>query len=495
MIIGRQKEIKLLDSICEEDRSRLVVVHGRRRVGKTYLIDYMFQERREDCLFFKFTGSAEQDSSIQRDYFVEAIYRWFRQEPTTPIRRWHQAFIFLGRVIDREIEKRNHKGKVILFIDEVAWIDRHNKAGFLSAFGHFYNTYSENFDNLIVILCGSNASWIKNKIMKDTKGPLYQRVDIEIPLYPFDLKETKEYLLKEKKFDLDNKSIVDIYISVGGVAKYLSYMDSKLSVAENINRLFFMLNSPLYDEYNAIFKSLFYDKASQHKRIINLLCKRKSGYTFAEIEAKITKSKRSIIRSNIDELIDTGFIKPINRFNHKSKNSKYIVVDSFTLFYNKWVQPLSKNDIAIAIDYFQNIVESQSYISWAGFAFEMVIIANIHLYLNQRGLRAIVKSVSYWDYRSNDKNESGVQIDVLIEYHNNIYDIVECKYYNGEFTITGDYAKNLINKKERFIQYGIGKRKKYDIKLIILSTYGTRINRYYNSVNVAQDILLEDLMG
>ena len=110
-------------------------------------------------------------------------------------------------------------------------------------------------------------------------------------------------------------------------------------------------------------------------------------------------------------------------------------------------------------------------------------------------MRAIVKSVSYWDYRSNDKNESGVQIDVLIEYHNNIYDIVECKYYNGEFTITGDYAKNLINKKERFIQYGIGKRKKYDIKLIILSTYGTRINRYYNSVNVAQDILLEDLMG
>ena len=497
MIIGRKKEIKLIDTLCEENRSQLVVIHGRRRIGKTYLVDYMFQEHRRDCLFFKFTGSAEQDSSVQRDYFVEAIYRWFREEPTFPITKWHQAFIFLGRVIDKEVQKRKHKGKIILFIDEVAWIDRHNKAGFLSAFGHFYNTRSEESNNLIVILCGSNASWIKNKIMKDTKGPLYQRVDVEIPLYPFDLKETKEYLLKEKKFDLDNKSIVDIYMAVGGVAKYLSYMDAKLSVSQNINRLFFMLNSPLYDEYNAIFKSLFYDKASQHKKIIDLLCSKKSGYTIGEIESKIINSKSSVIRSNIDELIYTGFIKPVNRFNHKSKNSKYIIVDSFSLFYNKWVQPLSKNDIAIAIDYFQNIVESQSYISWSGFAFEMVIIANIHLYLHQRGLRAILKSVSYWDYHVDLDNtkDSGVQIDILIEYQNNIYDIIECKYYNGEFVITGDYAQNLSNKKMRFIKYGIGNRKKYDIKLIMLSTYGTKINRYYNSVNIAQDVTLEDLMG
>ena len=497
MIIARKKEIKILDNACEENRSQLIVVHGRRRIGKTYLIDYMFQEHREDCLFFKFTGSAEQDSSVQRDYFVEAIYRWFRQEPNVPISKWHQAFIFLARVIDLEVEKRQHKGKIILFIDEVAWIDRHNKAGFLSAFGHFYNTYSESSKNLIVILCGSNASWIKNKIMKDTKGSLYQRVDIEIPLSPFDLQETKEYLLKEKKFDLDNKSIVDIYMTVGGVAKYLSYMDSKRSVADNINQLFFMLNSPLYDEYNAIFKSLFYDKASQHKKIIDLLCSRKSGYTLAEIETNIVESKSAVIRSNIEELIDTGFIKPIKRFNHKSKNSKYIIVDSFSLFYNKWVQPLSKNDIAIAIDYFQNIVETQAYISWSGFAFEMVIVANIHLYLEQRGLRAILKSVSYWDYRSHSEKpeESGAQIDVLIEYHNHMYDIVECKYYNDEFSITAEYAKNLSNKKKRFIEHGIGKIKKYDIKLIMLSTYGTKVNQYYNRVNIAQDVSLEDLIG
>jgi hypothetical protein len=228
--------------------------------------------------------------------------------------------------------------------------------------------------------------------MKDTRGPLYQRVDIEIPLFPFDLKETKEYLMKEKQFDLDDKSMVDIYMIIGGVAKYLSYMDSKLSVVENVDKLFFMLNSPLYDEYDALFHSLFYEKASQHKKIIDLLAQKTSGYTISELENFIKESKNHIIRKNIEELIDTGFIKPINRFNHKTKHSKYMVVDSFCLFYNKWIEPLSKNDIATSINPFGTLFSSNGYLVWAGFAFETVMIANIHLYLQQRGLGAALKN-------------------------------------------------------------------------------------------------------
>ena len=494
-MIGRKQELSILNDICEEDKSKLVVVHGRRRIGKTYLIDYMFQEHRKDCLFFKFTGSADQDSSIQRDYFIEAIYEWFKVEPTKPISKWHEVFIFLKRVIDKEIEKKQHKDKVILFIDEIAWIDRHNKAGFLSAFGHFYNTYIERNDNLVVILCGSNASWIKNKILKDTSGPLYHRVDVEIPMKPFDLKETKEYLIHEKRFDIDNKSVTDIYMVLGGVAKYLSYLDSRLSVSQNINNLFFNLNSPLYDEYESIFKSLFYDKATSHKNIIDLLSSKQSGYTILELDKLIQSNKITAIKNHIDELIDTGFIKPVNRFNNKTKDTRYIIIDSFSLFYNKWVKPLSKNDIASMVDYFENKSNSSDYIIWQGFAFETVCIANIHLYLNQRGLSAALKSVGYWNYVSNKDtiDDKGAQIDILVEYSNNTYDIVECKYYNDEFTIDKSYAANLLNKKNKFIEHAIT-NKKYDLKMVMLTTYGTKINQYYNQVNVTQNVMLDDLM-
>jgi AAA+ ATPase superfamily predicted ATPase len=494
-MIGRKKELGVLNNLCEEEISKLVVVHGRRRIGKTYLIDYMFQEHRTDCLFFKFTGSDDQDSSVQRDYFIEAIYKWFKVEPTSKIEKWHQVFIFLKRAIDNEIEKKQHKGKVIVFIDEVAWIDKHNKSGFLSAFGHFYNTYIESSTNLIVILCGSNASWIKDKILKDTKGPLYHRVDVEIPMLPFDLKETKEYLIKEKKFEIDSKSVVDIYMVLGGIAKYLSYLDSRLSISQNINNLFFNLNSPLYDEYDAIFKSLFYDKATSHKNIIDLLSSKQSGYTMLELNELIKENKINAIRNHIDELVDTGFIKPVNRFNHKTKDTRYIIIDSFSLFHNKWVKPLSKNDIASMLNYFDTKSQSIDYIIWQGYAFETVCIANMHLYLKQRGLSAALKSVGYWNYIPNKDilNDKGAQIDVVVEYTNNTYDIIECKYYNDVFTIDKAYASNLLNKKNKFIEHGII-NKKYELKMVMLTTYGTKVNQYYNQVNVSQNVMLDDLI-
>jgi len=497
VLIGRKKEIQMLNQACESSKSNLVVIHGRRRIGKTYLVDTLFRKNREDCLFFKFTGSADQDSHVQRDYFVEAIYEWFKEEPETPITKWHEAFIFLKRVIDKTVKERKHKEKVVIFIDEVAWIDRHNKSGFLSAFGHFYNTYIEANNNLLVILCGSNASWIKSKIMKDTKGPLYQRVDVEISMHPFDLKETKAYLIKEKAFDLDDKSIVDIYMVLGGVAKYLSYMDIRLSVTENINRLFFTLNAPLYVEYTSLFKSLFYDKASQHKKIMDLLASKQSGFTIAELEKNLSDIKASTLKTHIDELVDTGFIKGIQRVNYKTKFTRYMVIDSFILFYTKWVKPLSRNDLSSYVDYFTKKVQSPEYVIWTGFAFETICIANIHLYLAQRGLGAEVKSVGYWEYKpsSADTEEKGAQIDILIAYNNHVYDIVECKYYNQIFTIDKAYAENLWHKKQQFIKYGMESRKKYDIKLIMLTTYGTQVNRYYNQANIAQDVTLENLIG
>jgi len=495
-MVGREKEIEVINSLCEAEKSSLAVIYGRRRIGKTYLVDYMFQTHRKDCLFFKFTGSADQDSQVQKDYFVEAIYDWFKTEPANPITKWHEAFIFLNRTIEKEIKEKNHKGKVIVFIDEVAWIDRHNKAGFLSAFGHFYNSYIEKHDNLVVILCGSNASWIKNKILKDSKGPLFHRVDVELALQPFDLKETKEYLLKEKKFDLDDKSIVDIYMALGGVAKYLSYLDAKLSAAQNINKLFFSLHAPLYGEFDMLFKSLFYDKASSHKKIVELLVSNQKGYTAQELEENLKNTSSSTLRSNLEELVDTGFVKPVKRFNYATKNTKYIAIDPFCNFYNKWVEPLSKNDIANLVDYFQTKSQSPDYVIWQGYAFEKVMMANIHLYLKQRGLSAAIESIGYWSYSVEDSlsQEKGAQIDILIGYKGGVYDVVECKYYNDTFTIDKEYAQNLKNKKQKLIEHELT-NKKFDMKVVMLTTYGTKVNRYYNEVPVAKDVKVGDLLG
>ncbi|HHS93288.1 MAG TPA: hypothetical protein ENK82_08065 [Campylobacterales bacterium] len=498
-MIGRKKEIAELNKLCEDEVSRLVVIHGRRRIGKTYLVDYMFRENRDDCLFFEFTGSDHQDPHDQRANFLEAIYDWFRAEPSKEIKTWTEAFIFLKRTINQEIEKRQHQGKVVLFFDEVAWIDKYNKAKFLSAFGHFYNTYCQKNSNFLVILCGSNASWIKNKILKNSKGPLYKRVDREIAMYPFTLKETREYLIKEKRFDLDNKSLVELYMVLGGVAKYLDLLDASLSVAQNIDRLFFQLHAVLYDEYDEIFKSLFYNKAMYHKKVVTLLAQKQSGYTVSELTQLLVDSSDSVsdmtLRDTLGELIDTGFIKPINKLYNKTKDSKFVIADPFSLFYNRWVMPLSKNDLATLDNYYSSSMGTPKYTTWSGYAFEAVAMINIELYLQIRGLRGVFKSVRYWRYLPVEgSDEKGTQIDLLVEYENNLYDIVECKFYNQEFVISQEETERILNRVEMFKKYGIKAKSKYDIKLVFLTSYGVKVNRYYNRLNIAKSITIDDLL-
>jgi len=496
-MIGRRKEINELNKLCQDKETRLAVIYGRRRIGKTYLVDYMFREKRTDCLFFEFTGSENQDAVDQRTNFVEAIYDWFKAEPTKEIKSWTDAFIFLKRTINQEIENRQHKGKIVIFLDEISWIDRQNRAKFLSAFGHFYNTYCKKNKQFLVILCGSNASWIRNKILKDSRGSLYQRVDREIPLYPFTLEETKKYLIKEKGFDIDNKSVTEIYMVLGGVAKYLDLLDASLSISKNIDRLFFQLHGSLYDEYDALFKSLFYNRSMYHKEIVSHLCSKQSGYTILELAKLITSSDITdkVLRNSVDELIDTGFIKPLNKLYNKSKDAKFIISDPFSLFYNKWVAVLSKNDIALLSNYYTNSINTPKYATWSGYAFELVSIINIESYLKIRELGGVYKSVRYWKYISTNEDEQGVQIDMLVEYENNLYDIVECKFLNREFIIDKEEAEKIRNRVEMFKKYGIKTKHKYDIKLILLTSYGVKINRYYNALNIADSITVDDLIG
>jgi AAA+ ATPase superfamily predicted ATPase len=189
-----------------------------------------------NCTFFEFTGAYKANATQQIKNFIDSIDIWFNQTPTKEVSNWTDAFIFLRKVLDKN-NKNNQK--IVLFFDEVPWVDKDNNALFLSALGHFWNTYCERKNNFVVILCGSNASWIKNKIFKDNEGPLHNRITDVIAMKPFTLLETKEYLLKEKGFDLDSNKITEIYMAFGGVAKYLSYLKPELTVEANMDALYF----------------------------------------------------------------------------------------------------------------------------------------------------------------------------------------------------------------------------------------------------------------
>jgi len=487
-MIGRKKELKILTEACESDTAKLIAVYGRRRIGKTYLINHMFTHHTKECLFFRFTGSYTLNGPSQIENFVDAVNSWFNVEPNNPIQTWTQAFNFLKNTL---IKVKKEGQKAIVFLDEVPWIDKKGKDGFVGALGYFWNDFALNNREITMIICGSNSSWIKNKLFEDSKGPLYQRLDIKIAMKPFDLKETKDYLINKIGFNLDEKSIVEAYMIFGGVAKYLDYLDPRKTISENVDDLIFNIGGHLHAEYAEVFKSLFDKKAPYYSQIIKALGDKKSGMTQGEIIDKIGGSIGAKLKEALEELCETGFILAVNKIGAKI-NSKYIISDPFVLFYNSWVSIFTNNQlVALNMPYFGNIIGTQKYTIWAGFAFETACLINIDLYLKVRQTKGLVVSYGYWSHTGTDA-EKGAQIDLLVEYKGGVYDIVECKFWNKPFEIDKDYADKIKNKIEVFTKHGC--KGKYDVKFIMLSTYGCAKNSHYHAINPTADLMISDLL-
>ena len=492
-MIGRKKEIKLLNEICDLEESSLVAIYGRRRIGKTYLVNHMFKKYRQDCLFFEFTGAYDGDKRGQIDNFIDQVYEWFYVEPSFEIKSWSDAFRFLKRTIDKEIKKRDSNEKVIVFLDEVPWIDRSNKGGFLSALGYFWNTWCEPRENVVLILCGSNSSWIRDKILKNARGSLYQRVTHQISMYPFDLKETKAYLLEQKGFMIDNKTVTDIYMIFGGVAKYLSFLNPNESSAENIDRVFFSIHGSMYREYDELFSSLFADKSDYYKSVIELLCTRRSGFSLSDISKAFNEKLGGKLRLAIAELEECGFIKGLSKYGNSVRGVNYMIVDPYILFHHKWIKGFSRNDIAtLPNNYWLHKSSSQSYAVWSGYAFEIVVMVNIRLYLNAIGRLGFFSGVYHWQHMAKSEDEQGAQIDMVVNYGNNIFDILECKYYNSEYVISKEYAKNIKNKLSMFKKYGLYSKQKSELRLVFLTSYGVKMNAEAHSLNISR-VCLDDL--
>jgi len=105
--------------------------------------------------------------------------------------------------------------------------------------------------------------------------------------------------------------------------------------------------------------------------------------------------------------------------------------------------------------------------------------------------KGLAKSYGYWNYAGND-DEKGAQIDFIVEYENSVYDVVECKFYNSEFVLSKEVKENILHKIEMFKKYAI--KGKYDIKLVMLTSYGCERNTYFNALNITQDIPLKGLL-
>lgn len=428
IFIGREKECALLNEYLESPQSEFIAVYGRRRVGKTSLIQHVIGNK----YAFYVAGMDNVPMRMQLDNFMEGIRKRY---PKTPkVNNWLEAFIALENYLDKL-----PKGRKIVFIDEMPWMDT-PKSHFISGLEHFWNSWASWHDDIKLIVCGSATSWIINNLIKN-RGGLHNRVTHKISLQPFTLRECKQYF-EARGFRLHNRQVAECYMIFGGVPYYLSKMNKGESVAQNIDRLLFSPDGELADEFQSLYNSL-YRNAPKHIKIVTALASKGNGLTRQELLKKTGIPDNGKFSMLLSELQHCGFIRSYKPYlrstsNRQSPDTIYQLIDPFTLFHFQ-VAIHSNNDHHFCT----NSQNSHRYSTWAGLSFEMLCLNHINQIKESLGIAGVVTSEYSW---IGSDNGHSVQIDMLIDRADNTINICEMKYYHKPFALSSKTAGELENK-------------------------------------------------
>jgi hypothetical protein len=480
MFIGREKELHVLAELLDSKISSYIAVYGRRRIGKTDLIRYFCSV--SQLPFLEITGKIDATTNNQLKAFVDSLRHQIAPNlEEITLKDWQEGFVLLRDTL-KTLNTENKK--LVLFFDEVPWLDT-RKSNFFNELTYFYNTFVSKTDNIILIVCGSAASYMIDHFVKD-KGSQHRRLTHVLPMKSFEISTTKK-MLEVIGCHYSLKTVIDLFMVFGGVAKYLSYLSRAKTPQQNVQDVVFSSTAMMNQEYEDLFKSLF-SKYQTHYKIMKLLSKKWSGYSKTEI-AKLADMSQPGITAPLMELEKSGFVMALPKFGQVSRDVIYRASDPFSFFYNKWMDGLSSNQLG-QIDFLQ-LSNTQGYKSWSGFAFENVCFMHIGEIKSALGIGGVPTKAHYWNYTPEDNNEMGAQIDILLEHDNrsrNI-DIIECKYHEGGFTIDKKYSQEL---KRKISVFHKKTNNKFNVRLVLITIDGVTRNQYYHELSCV-DLKISDI--
>lgn len=471
-IFGREEECKRLERCLKEDSAQLVVVYGRRRVGKTFLINQFFDNQ----FAFKITGIYGETKKTQLRNFSAALNRNSKKKYDEPT-DWFEAFECMRDYIG----KLSKKTKQIFFFDEMPWLDTH-KSGFLSAFEWFWNDYASTVRNVVFIVCGSATAWMDKKIANN-KGGLFHRQTCKLYLEPFNLHDVEQYLL-QKKISWSHYDIAECYMIMGGIPYYLSLLDNSFTLKQNIDRLFFKKHGELWDEFDHLYKTLF-TNSDKYEMVVEALSTKKGGLSRDEIIKKTGINSGGDLSRVLNDLVKSGFVRVVSFYERRKKDALYQLADYYTLFYFKYI----KNNYGKDEHFWLNATDNPSRRAWSGLAFEQVCMDHILQIKRKLEIGGVLSNEYAWSIGTDEeKGIDGAQIDLILDRRDRVVSICEIKYSIKPFGIDKDYDIKLRNKIGTFVTATDCTK---TVQLVMVTTYGLKDSKYNSIVNA--QILLDDL--
>jgi len=468
-IVGRLREQAELKRYFESGKPEFIAVTGRRRIGKTYLVKELFSE---DIAFY-YSGSIGKNVSktYQLKRFDDTIAE-FGGEIKPASTNWSEAFDKLKRLLKTRNEKRQ-----VVFIDELPWLDA-PKSDFLPALDYFWNTFASSRADIMLIVCGSSASWIVKNLFEN-RGGLHNRVTGRIRLAPFTLAESEAFF-NEIGVRMNRYQIAESLMVFGGIPYYLNMYEKGLGPTQNVDRLLFTENAPLKNEFNEVYSSLF-RASGKHISIVSALSKTRTGLTRDELINSADIPGGGNLTKALRELEQCGFIEKYSDFTKPKNNAFYRLIDPFTLYWLKYVKDNHTKD-----DYYwTNLIDDGGRRAWSGYAFELLCLRHLAQIKQKLGISGISTEVFSW--RSKE-SRPGAQIDLLISRKDGVINLCEMKYSLHPVTLSAKDDQDLQNKRTAFLAE-TGTRKAVHITMV--TTYG--LTEKGHTASVQSEIIIDDL--
>lgn len=471
-LIARRRECEILQRCYTSTESEFVVVFGRRRIGKTFLIEQFFDKKYD----FKYVGAHNLRTREQLVNFSKALSRYSRSKPRA-FADWFEAFDALAEYLGK---LPNDRRKVV-FIDEMPWMDS-KRSDFVSALENFWNGWATEQENIMLVATGSASSWMVDKLIKNNGG-LHNRITERIFLQPFTLGETEEYL-RSRKIQWDRYQILQTYMLTGGVPYYLKLLNPKDSLAQNIDRLCFTDNGALRIEYDELYNAVF-PTAEMYTRIVELLSNHKSGLSRQEISAAthLNGSNLTRILTNLERC---GFIAKRAQYGQKKNEAIFRLVDFYTIFYFRFIAA----DTSLDDHWWSHHIDTGSTLAWMGLAFELICLEHHRQIKSALGISGMATEVSTWRHKASqsDGDINGAQIDMIIERADRIIHLCEIKFSRNKFSLTRDYEERLRNRQWLFQE--VTKVKKTIVQTFV-TTYGLSNPEAWSIIH--SEVTMDDL--
>ncbi len=472
-LIARERECAELASCLQSDKSEFVIICGRRRIGKTYLVDKYFDGKFD----FKYVGGHNLRTREQLQNFAKALKKYSKTKHPE-FKDWAEAF----DALEEYLESLPSNKRKVIFIDEMPWMDT-NRSNFVSALENFWNGWATAQYNIILIATGSATSWMTDKLIKN-RGGLHNRITRRLYLAPFNLQETEEYL-KQRKSSWDRYEILQCYMLTGGVPFYLDMIEPRDSMAQNIDRLCFAEGAPLRGEFEELYHAVF-SNAESYIDVVRLLGQHSHGLTMSEMRKALKLKSGATLSRIVDNLEKCNFIGKRAVFGRKSE-VVYRLIDFYTLFYFKFIE----NDNTLDRMWWTHNLNRSSITAWQGLTFETICMEHHEQIKKALGISGMATEVSTWRCEADKEKElPGAQIDMIIERADRMIHLCEMKFSQKPYNISADYEKRL---RDRMYIFDLKTKNKKPLVHTFVTTFGLGDGKHHSIVHseVTMDNLFE----